>query len=156
MEYLARVKEFHNQSVMQSTGAATGSESTDIEELQNSFGFVFPKAYIEYLTWMGKDYKGIFVGCNWFISDVLGNTELISELLEENGVIFNLPKYYLGFFSHQGYMVAWFELPVKSEDPEVWYYSEGSENKKPEIAGKFSDFLLKDMQSMASCLQPKT
>jgi hypothetical protein len=105
---------------------------------------------------MGKDYEGVFVGSDWFVTSAIDNTKYLPELLAANKVRFQLPEHFLAFFSHQGYMVAWFKLPKEGEDPQVYFYNEGEEMDSPVLEGKFTDFLLKDMKGMASDLMSQT
>ena len=107
-DYLAEVKEFHRQFAEPYKGKPKGCWDFEIRALEKSFGFELPLAYKQYLAWMGKDYNGVFVGCDWFISNVEDNTALVPELLTENNISFVLPENYLCFFSHQGYIAAWF------------------------------------------------
>ena len=150
IDYLAEAKEFHRLHVEPYKGQPKGCKDAEIIVLEASFGFELPLAYKQYLSWMGRDYDGIFVGCDWFITNVEGNTALVPELLEENGVSFELPELYLCFFSHQGYMAAWFELPKVDEDPPAWFYHEAMNMERPVVEGSFTDFLLKDMRSLAA------
>ena len=152
VDYLAEVKEFHRQFVEPYKGKPKGCWGFEIRALEKSFGFELPVAYKQYLAWMGKDYNGIFVGCDWFISNVEDNTALVPELLEENNISFILPENYLCFFSHQGYIAAWFELPKLSENPPSWFYHEAMDLKEPIIEDTFTDILLKDMRGLAESL----
>lgn len=152
IDYLADIRDFHRRYVAPFIGPPKGCSPGEIAALEKSFGYELPFAYQQYLAWMGKDYDGIFVGCDWFITDVAENTKWVAELLKENQISFRLPEHYLCFFSHQGYIVAWFELPKVSENPPTWFYHEGMEMKRPEVQGRFTDVLFKDMRGMAACL----
>jgi hypothetical protein len=76
----------------------------------------------------------------------------VPELLTENNIPFELPEHYLCFFSHQGYMAAWFELPKVNDNPPFWFYNEATDMYKPVVEGSFTDVLLKDMRSLAAHL----
>lgn len=152
IDFLAEIKEFHRLHVEPYKGKPKGCRDFEIRRLEGSFGFELPLAYKQYLKWMGKDYRGIFVGCDWFISNVEDNTDLVPELLTENNISFELPKHYLCFFSHQGYMAAWFELPKVNDNPSSWFYNEAMDMDKPVIEGSFTDVLLKDMRGLAANL----
>jgi hypothetical protein len=152
MDYLAEIKAFHRKHVRPYSDRPQGCWGFEIRRFEKALGFELPLAYKQYLRWMGKDYNGVFVGSDWFLSNVVENTQLVAELLAENQISFELPEHYLCFFSHQGYMAAWFELPKASENPPAWFYQEGMEMKEPVIYGTFTDFLYKDMQCMAGAL----
>ena len=101
---------------------------------------------------MGEDYYGIFQGTNCFITDVHANTTVLPKLLAENNIAFVLPKSLLVFYMHQGYVAAWFTLPKESDDPPIWFFSEGQDMKQPVTVGTFTDFLLTDMKGLAAVL----
>lgn len=151
IDYLSEIKEFHRRYIEPYKGKPKGCQDAEIRSLEKSFDFELPIAYKQYLAWMGKDYRGIFVGCDWFISDVNRNTVLVPELLKENEISFILPENYLCFFSHQGYIAAWFELPKSEDNPLCWFYEEGL-NLNPVVEGRFTDVLLKDMRGFAELL----
>lgn len=150
IDYLADIREFHQHHVTPFTGQPKGCTPDEIEALEESFGCELPAAYRQYLAWMGKDYDGIFVGSDWFITNVAENTRCLPELLRENGVAFILPEQYVCFFAHQGYIAAWFELPSVDENPAIWFYQDGM--KEPEAQGRFTDLLFTDMRGMAGHL----
>ena len=152
MDYLREIKEFHSREIELYTGKAVGCSENEIKEIELKIGYDLPEAYRQYLQWMGKDYKGVFVGCDWFITDITDNNELLAELLIKNQVDYKLAKHYLAFFSHQGYMVAWFDLPKESENPTVYFFTESRESLAVKTEEKFTDFLFNDMQGMASFL----
>lgn len=151
--YLKDIVEFYKESVRLYKGNPRGCRNSEIQNLEEHFGFELPLAYKEYLRFMGKDYKGIFIGSKYFIDDVIENTRYLPELLAENEIDFSLPDNYLAFFSHQGYMVAWFELPKQNENPPVWFYKESENNEPPKIQGTFTEVLLEDMKGLASTLK---
>jgi hypothetical protein len=151
IDYLAEVKEFHRQFVEPYKGKPKGCQNFEIRALEKSFGFELPLAYKQYMAWMGKDKNGIFVGSDCFIWNVEDNTAWLPELLAENQISFNLPENYLCFFSHQGYIVSWFELPKRGDDPLTWFYQEGTMSE-PVLEDKFTDFLLAHMKSFAKVL----
>ena len=104
-------------------------------------GFALPEAYKQFLQWMGCDFDGVFVGSDIFLRDVVSNSKYLSELLKKNELEHDLPENYLAFFSHQGYVMAWFALPKESEDPSVWFWQEGQGLSKPIKYESFTAFL---------------
>jgi hypothetical protein len=155
MDYLKEIKKFHTENIEPYTGKPIGCSQDEINELEKYFGYFLPEAYRQYLEWMGRDFKGVFVGSDWFITNVLDNTELLPKLLAENKIDYKLPQYYLVFFSHQGYMAAWFELPKQDDDPITYFFTESKEVNHPSDHKKFTDALFTDMQNLASVL-PRT
>lgn len=143
MEYLAESKALLENLDRYKSHETSGCSAEDISKLEAELGYKLPAAYIEFLTWMGSDFKGVFKGSDWFLCNVIENNELLPELLMDNNVEYSLEKHYLCFFSHQGYIAAWFNLPCQSQDPEVWYFTESGADIEPKIVGTFSDFLHK-------------
>ena len=122
-----------------------GCSEDDISELEGSLGCELPDSYKEYLRLMGRDYSGVMVGTNCFVSDVLQNNECLPELLNENQLSGYIPqKKYVAFFCHQGYMMSWFTIPCEESDPQCTYYFEGT-TEIPEVYGTFSEFMKKDV-----------
>ena len=147
-DYLADIKKYHQLYIQPRGGKAVGCPEREIQILENSSDFELPLAYKQYLNWMGKDYSGAFVGSNCFITDIEANNEIVADLLAENKVKFQLPAHYLCYFTHQGYMAAWFELPKQNDNPPVWFYNETMTSKQPVIEGDFTEVLFRDMQSL--------
>ena len=152
MDYLAKVRAFHARAVEPHLGKPRGCSEAQVRRLEERFGFPLPKAYRQYLLFMGADRDGVFRGCDWFVDDVVENTDLVPELLAQNHVSHRLPPHYLAFFSHQGYIAAWFALPKEREDPRVWYFSEGNEPRAVRTKRRFTKFLLDDMRGMSAGL----
>jgi hypothetical protein len=149
-KYLTEIVEFYNEFVRPYGEKPRGCQESEIDDLEKHFGFELPLAYKEYLRFMGRDYTGIFVGSEFFVSDAIDNTNYLPELLAENKVDFALPQNYLVFFSHQGWIAAWFELPKKDENPPVWYFAESYEKEPPKITGTFTEFIFNPMKDIAS------
>ncbi len=122
-----------------------GCTNDEIIRLEDSLGYSLPSSYKEFLSLLGKDYDGVMVGTNCFISDINSNNEYLPELLQENNLSHFIPtEKYLAFFCHQGYMMAWFSLPAESENPLCMHFFEGS-TKEPKVYGTFSEFMETDL-----------
>ncbi|MEM6295517.1 MAG: hypothetical protein AAGA54_29860 [Myxococcota bacterium] len=102
---------------------------------------------------MGRDVHGPFCGSDWFIDDVVSNTAYVPGLLAENSIARRPDGDVLAFFSHQGYMVAWFALPAAMDDPPCFMFSEGSLEAGVHQVGPFSAFLLGELRAMAECME---
>lgn len=151
-EYLAEIKQFHKQSVEPYTGKPVGCSEREILVLEQKTGFVLPEAYKQFLQFMGKDNDGVLCGSGWFLRDIGLNDTMVIDLLEENAITFQLPEHYFLFFSHQGYMAAWFELPRLNENPPVFFFSEGKDWNKPQKTDTFTTFLFDELKGLASRL----
>jgi hypothetical protein len=152
MDYLQEIKRFHAQYIQPYTSSPVGCTEQDIAALEQQVGFALPAAYMQYLLWMGRDYDGIFRGSDWFIDHVLERTAWLPELLAENHISTPLPHHYLVFFGHQGYSMAWFELPKQHENPPAYIFAEGAGMTAPHVAGTFTDVLFEDMRGLAPLL----
>lgn len=147
MDYLSEIKQFYKRQVSRFR-KPKGCGKELIEKLEDEIGFLLPAAYKQFLQWMGCDFYGVFVGSDIFLRDVVSNSKYLPELLKENGLEHDLPDNYLAFFSHQGYVMAWFALPKESENPAVWFWGEGQGLSKPIKFESFTDFLSKQMRSV--------
>lgn len=127
-----------------------GSSAQEILTLESTLGYELPEAYKAYLRLMGNDYHGVMVGTQCFISDVISNNEYLPKLLAENGLPHSiLPEKYIAFFCHQGYMMAWFSIPSKTDDPICRYFFEGT-TETPKEFGTFSAFINQDILANAT------
>ena len=150
MDYLTELRRFHQLAIQPYRGIPKGCSSRMLAQFEQSLAHELPLAYRQYLAWMGEDYTGIFQGTNCFITDVHANTAALPNLLEENKIAFALPASMLVFYMHQGYVAAWFTLPKESDNPLIWFFSEGQDMTQPIITGTFTDFLLTDMRGLAA------
>lgn len=153
MKYLSEITALYNSKIKPYLGNPKGSSLTEIKELENKLAAKLPQAYTEFLLWMGSDKDGVFRGSDYWIDCVLSNNEYLPELLDENQIDYQLPKSYVTFFMHQGYMAAWFELPAQFENPESFFFSEGKEFFKRKRGWTFTDFIMSEMNDCAELFQ---
>ena len=149
-------KEFTAYLETHRLGTPVGCTDLEISKLEAKIGNPLPGAYKFYLQLMGRDHKGVMVGTDCFLTDIESNNEYLPELLEENNLSdYALPENYIAFFSHGGYMMAWFAIPNQDDDPQVTYYFEGT-TKKPESGVRFTEFMGKDLMGNAKlCLEER-
>jgi SMI1 / KNR4 family (SUKH-1) len=121
-------------------GKPVGCNQEEIANLERDLGFFIPAAYKDFLLWMGNDKNGFFRGSEIFCSDVVENRQTLYELLEHNQISLSLPSKLLVFFSHQGYMAAWFDAGLDNPDPPTSFFAE-SDSGELITYEKFSDFL---------------
>ena len=151
-DYLSEVRAFHARAVEPHLGKPRGCTEAQVRRLEKRVGFELPEAYRQYLLFMGADRDGVFQGSDWFVDDVAASTDLVPDLLSQNHVSHALPGHYLAFFSHQGYMAAWFALPKEGEDPRVWSFNEADESRTVRTKRRFTKLLLDEMRGMATYL----
>jgi hypothetical protein len=147
---LSTVKALHTELVAPVLGQPVGASLQEVAALEGRIGFRFPDAYRQFLLWMGRDFNGIFRGSSWFITDLDENREVLSELLSEVGSQYDVAPSHVVFFTHQGYMAAWFDASRNESDPECWFVNDGM--REPASSGKFTKVLLADLRGLASCL----
>lgn len=140
-------KQLHAEHVTPKLGSPVGAKPEDVEALERRLGFCLPQDYRDFLLWMGCDYEGIFRGSAWFIDCVFANKEVLRGLLQEAGSRYVLKDSHLVFFTHQGYMAAWFDTESSDRNPECWFMNDSM--TEPHVTGLFSYALLKDIESLA-------
>lgn len=72
----------------------------------------------------------------------------MNRLLGYNGVDYTPPGDTFEFMWHQGYMVAWFDLPIVGDDPPVRFYSESAKGGVESFI-HFTDFVLAELKHMS-------
>jgi len=118
-----KTKKYYENNLKTKYGNPIGASVIEITEIEKAIKKELPNSLKEYLLWGGKHYNGPLRGTDCFIRDILGNTEYLTEFLEENGLTNPSHEQYIVFYSHQGYVLAWIYLD-DSENPEVYYYAE--------------------------------
>ena len=146
--YCAECQSYYDANLRSKYGIPTGAEESEIRRMEKKLGHSFPPAYRQFLRWMGNDYEGVLRGSEWFLSDIPNNNKLLPELLADNGVNSTLNSPYLCFFSHQGYMAAWFFLSEGGSDPICYFYSEADSIDNEISVGSFSSFLLTELKGV--------
>jgi hypothetical protein len=147
---LSAAKTLHAELVAPALGPAVGASTEEVDKLERHLGFALPAAYREYLLWMGRDFNGIFRGSNWFVSDLESNRDVLKGLLDEVGSRYEVLSSHVVFFTHQGYMAAWFDAAANVPDPKCWFINDGMQ--EPEESGSFTEVLLADLRGLSSCL----
>lgn len=149
-DFLAESRSFYDLYFRSKFGSPIGCTEDDIRDLENSYGCQFPASYQQFLLWMGKDHKGVFRGSEWFLKDIVDNTECLPDFLEENEVDFSHKSKAICFFSHQGYMSAWFYPAEKEPDPNCFFFSESFPDNAVKENILFSKFLLTELKQLKS------
>ncbi|WP_338793947.1 SMI1/KNR4 family protein [Bernardetia sp. MNP-M8] len=93
-----------------------------INNLQKKYDIILPKAYIEFLSVMGKGANRFMLGSSVFYPELFELQEWGKELAEENNIS-EFPKNAFIFWMHQGYQMAYFLLD-SSPNHTVYYFSE--------------------------------
>lgn len=149
--YIEDAQAFYLHNLSHKYGSPIGSSIKEIKQCEHAMGVRFPEAYKQFLLWMGNDYNGIFEGSDWFIRDIVHNTEYLKDLLSENEISIDDSQQFVVFFSHQGYMASWFNVPTTNPDPPCHFFTESFEETQIETVESFSSFLLKDLGGIAEC-----
>jgi len=125
---LRKTKEYYNDSLRMNYGDPIGASLSEISDIESTIKNRLPISLKEYLSWGGKHGNGPLIGTDCFISDIIDNTEYLPEFLKLNGLTNPKGDAYIVFYSHQGYVLAWIYLDG-SENPEVYYFAEGTTEK---------------------------
>lgn len=144
VDHLPQIRAFHKEMVEPWTGPPAGCSETEIAALEAKVGWPLPLAYKQYLAFMGADRQGTFVGSDWFIESARLNT--IDSALAYNEVGYTPSADTLTFMSHQGYMFGWLDLPIVSNDPPAYFYSESAKGNTVEHHTRFTDLLLAELK----------
>jgi hypothetical protein len=97
--------------------------SDEVQLLEQTLRIHFPKAYEEFLLWMGKGAGAFLQGSDCFYADLPKLKDWAKELLAENDATLELAEEAFVFFIHQGYQFA-FMLISEGDNPPVYYYNE--------------------------------
>ena len=155
VDHLVEIKAFHATMVEPWTGPPSGSSEAEVGALEARLGWRLPLAYKQYLRFMGSDRTGLFVGSDWF-TDSATVDEIAGWLLASNAVAYTPPGDTLEFMAHQGYMAAWFDLPIVSDDPPVHFYSESGKDDRVFDYPRLTDFILAEMRHMSHFVQRRS
>lgn len=150
-DFIEQSRTLYENHLQEIYGEPRGSSQLEIDAFEKKHRIALPCAYRQYLRWMGDDISGPLEGSEWFLKNLEENNALLPDLLSENGISYDERSDLICFFSHQGYMAAWFYLTPHEENPTVFFYSESQPENTPIQEGKFSDFLLTELKSIASC-----
>jgi len=144
--YCEECQHYYLGNLVAKFGEPVGATETQIRKFEADRQIKLPKAYRQFLRWMGDDRHGVFKGSEWFLSDIDLNNELLPELLHENSVAVDLSDQYICFFSHQGYMAAWFFLSDNLENPICYFFSETVGGDASVSTCHFDEFVLSELQ----------
>lgn len=116
----------------------------DVLSLEGHFKIKLPKACKEFLLTMGRGAGKFLHGSDCFFSQLFVLKESAKELILENKLDFALPNDAFVFYMHQGYQVAYFLANSETEDPVIYYFSEGDGRREfVETKDTFSIFMEK-------------
>jgi len=125
----------------------------EVHALEQRLGLLLPEVYKEFLLWMGHGAGRLMRGSRFFYQDLPGLREAAVTLLNENNVPALLPKEAFVFYMHQGYQFAFFQVS-EGNDPPVYYYNEGADEKTFVISHRrFSEFLENQIEEQARLLE---
>jgi len=152
LNLLQHCMEFYDAMLRAEFGTPIGANESEICALEQKLGKSFAPAHRAYLNWMGQDRTGILRGSDWYLGDILENTQYLPTLLSENGFELQNPDRAICFFCHQGYVAGWYyaEPGATELDPQCQLFSEGRENIPPRSVGRFSEVLINELGSVTA------
>lgn len=152
MMLIADAIALHRAAVVPRLGPAIGAAERDVASLEERLGCRLPRAYREFLLWMGEDRKGVLQGSDCFLGNVESNEHDLIDLLSENGVP-ALAYRPIVFFLQQGYLACWFHSEDPSADPEVFSFNEAIGGEGIRSLGRFTQWLHAELSQLAGHLQ---
>lgn len=102
-----------------------GLSSFQVDEIEKFHEVKLPENYKHLLMSMGLDGGGFMKGEDFFYDRIFELKDYASELLEEDESRFSLKASHFVFYSHQGYIFAYFDTFENNIDPSIYYYVEG-------------------------------
>lgn len=148
IDYLKECRELYTEKLERKYGVPDGCSQAEVTQYERLKDLVFPTSYKQFLLWMGKDFDGVFKGSEWFLRDVYENTQCLDEFLQGNNLVIEHKGRPICFFSHQGYMSAWFYLTTDLGDPACYFFSEADKNNSLVKYDTFSDFLQEELNGV--------
>ena len=121
----------------------------EVQALEQQLETQLPKAYCEFLIWMGHEAGPFMRGTDCFYNDLSQLREWAIELLAENSISQTLLDNAFVFCMHQGYQFMLLRM-CEGNDPPVYYYNETERrNIFCIIFSSFCAFLLKEIDEHA-------
>lgn len=150
--YLNRVKKQLIELKLASPDELLGCTEDEVVELEEKLGILLPKAYQEFLLFMGHGAGRFLRGSDYFFKDLLVLKHWALALLEENNFPESLPEDAFVFLMHQGYQFSFFRVS-QGDNPPTYYYCEGTdETAFIKSHDKYSDFLMTEVEIHANYL----
>lgn len=101
-----------------------GIDNEKIKEIERYYNVALPLDYKIFLSKMGKTGDKFLRGEDCFYDRIFELREYANELLVDDNSEFKLKEEHFVFYSHQGYIFAFFDTSLE-ENPPIYYYFEG-------------------------------
>jgi hypothetical protein len=122
-----------------------GIDNQRISEIEKYYNVSLPVEYKIFLEKIGKTADKFLRGEDCFYDRIFELRGYANELLVDDNSEFKLKKEHFVFYSHQGYIFAYFDTSLEGNPP-IYYYFEG--DLEPKIKyDSFSNFLEKQFDS---------
>ncbi len=119
--FMSELVEFMIEAGIATPSSIRGCTDTEIEQLELSTGFQFPRALRAWLAAMGHECGSLADGDNLGYSGFDEASHVALQLTTASNSQWSLPDAALPFVQHQGYQFT-FVYPQLADDPEVWLY----------------------------------
>ncbi|HBL14916.1 MAG TPA: SMI1/KNR4 family protein [Cyanobacteria bacterium UBA11162] len=150
--YLDRAKKQLKDLEIVSPDELSGCTHYELNKLERQLGIFLPKAYQEFLLWMGHGGGQFLRGSDCFFKHLPYLYDWGTELLQENNFPEPLPEDAFIFFMHQGYQFSFFRLS-EGDNPPIYSYCEGkNQTYFSKIHNKFSEFMETEIELHAQYL----
>lgn len=120
-----------------------GIDDEKIKEIEKYYDVTLPLDYKFFLEKMGKTGDKFLRGEDCFYDRIFELREYANDLLADDNSQFKLKKEHFVFYSHQGYIFAFFDTSLIENSP-IYYYFEGDLEPKikyDSLASFLDDYL---------------
>lgn len=107
-----------------------GIDNEKIKKIEKYYDVSLPLDYKIFLEKMGQSGDKFLRGEDCFYDRIFELREYANELLADDNSQFKFKKEHFVFYSHQGYIFAFFDTSLNENSP-IYYYFEG--NLEPKI-----------------------
>ncbi|GAA6154318.1 SMI1/KNR4 family protein [Pseudoteredinibacter isoporae] len=116
-----------------------GVSMADVGRIESLADLQLPEAYKSFLLSFGKNAGKLANDVVFFYSEILGLKEELEEMIDEEGLDFEIPSKAFIFSGYQGFQYHYFICDGK-DDPEVYRIMDGG-GPPEKVADTFTDYL---------------
>ncbi len=137
--YLNKAKAAYAQHWARTNGEPAGSSPEKIARAEDLIGVPLCAAHREFALWAGDQSTGVLSSHDWLLSDTPRLTAMLPDVVENDGLDYEIPPGTVCFFSHEGCVFSWYVSDPDEPDPICFTYVEGD----PELTReRFSEVIL--------------
>ena len=139
MGYINDIRNELLRKELATESSLVGVSVEDINRIEKQASVLLPRAYKDFLISFGKK-AGFFASdVVFFYSEILDLREELNEMIEEEGLDFEVPENAFVFSGYQGFQYHYFICDGRG-DPEIYRIMDGGESTQ-KVAESFSGYL---------------